>query len=105
MNAARRPFNNITLCTGVGGLEFRLSIAGPRVRIVCYIGHEAGTAATVAAPMEDAPPDMPPVRDNVATVDAYSPPGQQTRDGPRPIGEVADRIVRGLAKRMKGRDE
>lgn len=66
-DVADSPFNVLSLCSGVGGLELGLRLAEPRSRVVCYVEGEAYCVATLAARMEEGYLDPAPVWSNVAT--------------------------------------
>ena len=57
------------LCSGYGGFEIGLKIAGLAVRTVCHVEREAHAAATLVARMEDQTLDLAPIWDEVETFD------------------------------------
>lgn len=50
---ASRPYNLMSLCAGVGGLELGVRIARPGARGVCYLEREVPAAARLVARMQD----------------------------------------------------
>jgi DNA (cytosine-5)-methyltransferase 1 len=66
---AVRPFNIMSLCSGVGGLELGLKLAIPDARVVLYCEREAYAAATIVARMEDETLDRAPIWDDLTTFD------------------------------------
>jgi DNA (cytosine-5)-methyltransferase 1 len=67
---ALRPWNVISLCAGVGGLDLGIRIAEPGAVGVCYVEREASAAATLVARMEDGCLHPAPVWSDLTTFDA-----------------------------------
>ncbi len=67
---ALRPYNVLSLCAGVGGLELGIRVAEPRAVGVCYVEREAAAAATLVARMEDGWLSLAPVWSDLGTFDA-----------------------------------
>jgi DNA (cytosine-5)-methyltransferase 1 len=60
----------LSLCTGYGGLELALRMAGVATRPVAYVEREAYAAANLAALMEKGLLDPAPIWDDLATFEA-----------------------------------
>jgi len=62
--------NNLSFCSGVGGLELGLDLAFRNIRTVCHVEGEAYAASILAQKMEDGTLHDAPIWDNVRTFDA-----------------------------------
>ncbi|MBE3119160.1 MAG: DNA cytosine methyltransferase, partial [Candidatus Atribacteria bacterium] len=79
-----RPFNILSLCAGVGGLDLGLRIAVPTARVVCHVEREGYCAEVLAARMEE---------EGLGTVPCWS--DLRTFDG-RPWRGVVDCLTAGF---------
>lgn len=66
---ALRTVNVLSLCTGLGGLELGLRMAGVRARTVCVVEREAFVAACVVKEMLEGRVDDAPVWSDLETFD------------------------------------
>jgi DNA (cytosine-5)-methyltransferase 1 len=64
-----RPFNVLSLCSGIGGLDRGLRMAVPSACTVCYVEIEAFACEILASRMEDGSLDQAPVWSNLRTFD------------------------------------
>lgn len=80
---ALRPQRVVSLCTGYGGLELGLEIAGLALSPLVYVEREAYAAATLVARMEEQALPAAPVWDCVDTFDA------------KPLHGIVDGLVGG----------
>ena len=62
--------NNLSFCSGVGGLELGLDLAFGNIRTVCHVEGEAYAASILAQKMEEGTLHDAPIWDNVRTFDA-----------------------------------
>lgn len=60
----------LSLCSGYGGLELGLRLAGLRARTVCYVEREITAAGVLAARIADGALDDAPIWSDLATFDA-----------------------------------
>lgn len=67
---ALRPWNLISVCAGVGGLDLGVQLAEPAARTVCYVEREAHAAAVLVARMEEGWLHPAPVWSDLRTFDA-----------------------------------
>lgn len=66
---ASRPYNLMSLCAGVGGLELGVRIARPGARGVCYLEREVPAAARLVARMQDGSLHPAPIWSDLTTFD------------------------------------
>lgn len=66
---ALRSWNILSLCSGVGMLDWGIHLAVPAARTVGYVERDAFAAAVLVARMEDEALDPAPVWDDLATFD------------------------------------
>lgn len=66
---ADRPFNILSLCSGVGGLDLGLRIAMPSARVVCHSEREAYCAEVLASRAEEEGLACPPCWTDLRTFD------------------------------------
>lgn len=66
---ASRPYNLMSLCAGVGGLELGVRIARPGARGVCYLEREVPAAARLVARMQDGALHPAPIWSDLTTFD------------------------------------
>lgn len=66
---AARPYNLMSLCAGVGGLELGVRIARPGARGVCYLEREVPAAARLVARMQDGSLHPAPIWSDLTTFD------------------------------------
>lgn len=66
-DVALRPFNVLSLCSGVGGLDLGLRMAVPQARTVCYVEREAYCVEVLATRMEEGWLDQAPVWSDLRT--------------------------------------
>jgi DNA (cytosine-5)-methyltransferase 1 len=64
-----RTQNVLSLCTGYGGLELGLELAGIETRTVCYVEREAYAAANLAALMQTGRVAQAPIWSDLTTFD------------------------------------
>jgi site-specific DNA-cytosine methylase len=69
-DVALRPWNILSFCAGVGGLELGIRIAEPGARGVAYVEREAAAAASLVASMEAGWFHPAPVWSDAGTFDA-----------------------------------
>lgn len=67
---ALRPYNLISVCAGVGGLDLGVQLAEPAARAVCYVEREAHAAAVLVARMEEGWLHPAPIWSDLRTFDA-----------------------------------
>lgn len=63
------PFNVLSLCSGIGGLDIGLRMAVPSARTVCYVEREAYCAEVLAERMEEGRLDPAPIWSDLRTFD------------------------------------
>lgn len=63
------PYNLLSVCSGVGGLDLAVSIAVRNARTVCHIEREAQAAAVLAARMEEGSLHEAPIWSDLSTFD------------------------------------
>lgn len=66
---ASRPYNLMSLCAGVGGLELGVRIAVPGARAVCVVEREIPAAARLVARMQDGSLHPAPIWSDLTTFD------------------------------------
>lgn len=66
---AIHPYNVLSLCAGIGGIDLGLRIARPEARTVCYVEIEVPAALKLAARFEDGSLDPAPVWSNLKSFD------------------------------------
>lgn len=66
---ASRPYNLMSLCAGVGGLELGVRIARPGARGVCVVEREIPAAARLVARMQDGSLHPAPIWSDLTTFD------------------------------------
>lgn len=77
------PYNVLSFCAGVGGLDLGIHIACGNARTVCYVEREAAACETLAARMEDGTLSAAPAWSDAATFDG------------KPWGGIVDCILSG----------
>lgn len=63
------PFNVLSLCSGVGGLDLGVRLAVPRARTICYVEREIAACEVLAARMGDQTLDEAPIWTDLKTFD------------------------------------
>jgi site-specific DNA-cytosine methylase len=86
-----RPLNVLSLCSGYGGLELGLRIAGVPARTILYVEREAYAAAVLDARMREGALDEAPVVQVVGLSMADRSGGKDTWE-PYDTGEIADLV-------------
>lgn len=66
---AARPYNVLSICAGVGGLELGVRIARSDARAVCYIEREIPAATVLAARIKDGSLHEAPIWSDLTTFD------------------------------------
>lgn len=67
MNVGLYPFNVLSLCSGIGGIDLGLQRAG--IRTTCYVEHDAYRIQVLIARMQDGSLDEAPIWDDLTTFD------------------------------------
>ncbi len=63
------PFNVLSLCSGVGGLDLGIRLAIPSARVVCWVEREVAAVEILVRRMSEGRLDNAPVWSDVATFD------------------------------------